>query len=97
MLRYPDFPNIKFPEKSKVQNLKHEHNYNYVAQGNVFERCYRYIPKDRFLHAHAESGRRKCAFSRAHACMRRVPSPIRDWNLTVQYPYLLSRKSALMF
>ena len=47
-------------------------NYNSVAQGNV--RCYLKTVFSVYAHAHAESGRRKCAFSRAHACIR--PSPI---------------------
>ena len=77
MLRYPDFPNTKYPEKSVLQNLKHvmyirTQKHDLQLRGPR-KRLRKVLPKDCFsvyAHVHAESGRRKCAFSRAHFRVR---------------------------
>ena len=85
MLRYPDFPTKKYPEKSQVQNLKHV---TYIRTQNMKlqpcgprKRLRKVLPK-LYAHAHAESGRRKCAFPRAHAHIRWFHETITPVHLT---------------
>ena len=64
MLRYPNFPNKKYPEKSEVQNLKHvmyiRTRKHELQLCDPRKRVRKVLPKDRFsvyAHAHVESVR----------------------------------------